>query len=620
MSRSVDSEEHSTEPTGSTGTDGGSFMQYAAQSYQGPPTQPAASTPQMEDQEDEEFSSTDGERDAGDAGPSMLTEAMMFRSSGSLSPKSDVEALLQDTNILEQLQKRAALLDSREYGLKALKEQLLARARADAEALTAEREALGEHMERQRQRLDQQMEDIEERLRQLHAQIRAADERAQQLAAMEEELFQREKHLTHREQQFLSKVQGRAPPSASEPPRSMSDPYTYTYAQETMEVVAVSLLIIAGLTTGVICYLLKAILVPFLFSIVLMYIFKPAVDAVSRPFRLFQCGAHPDRPHALQGAGCLTRLRRCKCVFIPRWLATLLAVALCLALLAVLGFTIARSVAHLQRLRNKYLHGAVILATRVEAILRLLNVDLQNGVMPRVTQLLHKWLLHAASLASECAGQLFIVLVFLAFLLLAPVGLPPPEVEGKPPRKPQSQAWEKINHQVRKYIQIKTLISFAVGLTVWLLWQRLEVECSLILALLTGLANYVPTFGPFVATLFPVPLVLLDPDMDVSSKVLAVVLPLCLHTFVGNFVEPVILGTEFSLHPVTVLLSVAFWGYLWDMAGLILAVPMMASLQIVLANVDYPLARAASNFLAGRVTPAARPAPWAPVSAASKAR
>lgn len=55
---------------------------------------------------------------------------------------------------------------------------------------------------------------------------------------------------------------------------------------------------------GVICYLLKAILVPFLFSIVLMYIFKPAVDAVSRPFRLFQCGAHPDRPHALQGAGC----------------------------------------------------------------------------------------------------------------------------------------------------------------------------------------------------------------------------------------------------------------------------------------------------------------------------
>lgn len=51
-------------------------------------------------------------------------------------------------------------------------------------------------------------------------------------------------------QQFLSKVQGRAPPSASEPPRSMSDPYTYTYAQETMEVVAVSLLIIAGLTTA----------------------------------------------------------------------------------------------------------------------------------------------------------------------------------------------------------------------------------------------------------------------------------------------------------------------------------------------------------------------------------
>eukprot|EP00668_Euglena_longa_P015495 GGOE01019580.1.p1 GENE.GGOE01019580.1~~GGOE01019580.1.p1 ORF type:complete len:629 (-),score=188.07 GGOE01019580.1:200-1921(-) len=572
-------------------------------------------------EEDEDFTShsdTDGEQDITEAGHSTLTEAMLLRSVGSFSPNGDVEALLQDTNILEQLQKRAALLDSREYGLKALKEQLLAQARSDAEALQAEREALGEHMERQRQRLDQQMEDIEERLRQLHAQIRAADERAQQLAALEEELFQREKQLTHREQQFLSKVQGRAPPSASEPPRSMSDPYTYTYAQETMEVVAISLLIIAGLTTGVICYLLKAILVPFLFSIVLMYIFKPVVDVVSRPYHVFLCGPC-SRERSRPGSGCLPRLQHCKCVFIPRWLATLLAVSLCLALLAVLGFTIARSINHLQRLKNKYLHGAVILATQVEVVLRMLNIDLQHGIMPRVTQLLHKWLLHAVNLASECAGQLFIVLVFLAFLLLAPVGLPAPVTEGRPVRKPHSQAWEKINLQVREYIQIKTLISVLVGLTVWIIWQRLGVECSLILALLTGLANYVPTFGPFVATLFPLPLVLLDPDMTVSSKVLAFALPLCLHTFVGNFVEPVILGTRFSLHPVTVLLSVAFWGYLWDVAGLILAVPMMASLQIVLSNVDYPLAQAASCFLAGGVKPASS-TPAAPFSVATKSR
>lgn len=62
-------------------------------------------------------------------------------------------------------------------------------------------------------------------------------------------------------------------------------------------------------------------------------------------------------------------------------------------------------------------------------------------------------------------------------------------------------------------------------------------------------------------------------------------------------------GTKFALHPVTVLLSVAFWGYLWDVAGLILAVPMVASLQIVLANVDYPLAQSISSLLAGQVAP-----------------
>lgn len=49
------------------------------------------------------------------------------------------------------------------------------------------------------------------------------------------------------------------------------------------------------------------------------------------------------------------------------------------------------------------------------------------------------------------------------------------------------------------------------------------------------------TFGPFVATFFPLPLVILNPDMSLSSKVLAFVLPLALHTFVGHFVEPVIM-------------------------------------------------------------------------------
>ena len=98
--------------------------------------------------------------------------------------------------------------------------------------------------------------------------------------------------------------------------------------------------------------------------------------------------------------------------------------------------------------------------------------------------------------------------------------------------------------QIQTYIQIKTLISGLVGLAVWGILHHLGVDCAPILGLLTGFANYIPSVGPFCSTLLPLPLVLLNPDMQMSDKVLAMLLPFLLHTFVGNFVEIKIMVCE----------------------------------------------------------------------------
>lgn len=604
MSRNPE-EEEAAEVTGST--DGDSFLQYVSHSYRKSAHSTGTLTTSQTEEEDETSHDESGAEDPAGRGQG-LTEALL-RQWRDENPQSLSEALRDHPDILAQLQKRAAVLDSWETGLHALKEQLLNGARADAEALSAEREALNAHIEGQRQRLDAQMGEIEDRLRLLHSQILAANEQAQQLGAMEEELFQREKQLAHREQELLARIKGRHPATG---PHDLPDHFMYTYSEDALEVVAISLLIIAGLTTGVICYLLKAILVPFLFSIMLMYIFKPIVDAVSRPYSIFNCGC--SRPLLPSESGCWPRIRRCKCIFVPRWAATVGSVVLCLAVLVGLGFAIAQSVQNLRQMKGKYLHGAMIVATQLEALLRWLKVDLQQGVMPELSTVLQRALLRTLNVASESAGQLFIVLVFLAFLLLAPIGLAPtvhPRADSLTWRKPASKTWDKINVQVRKYIQIKTLISALVGIAVWTVWRFLQVDCALLLALLTALANFIPTFGPFMASVFPLPLVILDPYLPFTSKALALALPLAIHMFVGSFLEPTILGTKFALHPVTVLLSVAFWGYLWDVAGLILAVPMVASFQIILANVDYPLAQATSCFLAGRLSGSASSVPAA---------
>ena len=52
----------------------------------------------------------------------------------------------------------------------------------------------------------------------------------------------------------------------------------------------------------------------------------------------------------------------------------------------------------------------------------------------------------------------------------------------------------------------------------------------------------------------------------------------------GNFVEPKIMGKGTNLSPVSVLVSIAFWGMIWGVVGMILAVPVMAVVVIVLSQ------------------------------------
>ncbi len=83
------------------------------------------------------------------------------------------------------------------------------------------------------------------------------------------------------------------------------------------------------------------------------------------------------------------------------------------------------------------------------------------------------------------------------------------------------------------------------------------------------------------------------------------VLPGIVHLAIGNLVEPRLMGRGLELHPVTVLLSLAFWGLLWGVMGMVLAVPIVAVLKIVLSrlNTTRPLGQLLAGHLPGTERP-----------------
>lgn len=81
---------------------------------------------------------------------------------------------------------------------------------------------------------------------------------------------------------------------------------------------------------------------------------------------------------------------------------------------------------------------------------------------------------------------------------------------------------------------------------------------------------------------------------------LVIVLPGLVQFGIGNVLEPKIMGDSLDLHPVTVLLTLIFWGLLWGPVGMLLATPITAVLRLVLAR--FETTRPIGDLLAGTFT------------------
>src|SRR5262249_45257866 len=100
-----------------------------------------------------------------------------------------------------------------------------------------------------------------------------------------------------------------------------------------------------------------------------------------------------------------------------------------------------------------------------------------------------------------------------------------------------------------------------------------------------------------VAVSLPIVLSFLQYADEPWKPLLITLLLLLVQRVVDNFIEPRLAGHKLGLSPLIVLLSLAFWGWLWGVVGLILAVPLTVIGKISRENIrkTKPLATLTSN-------------------------
>jgi predicted PurR-regulated permease PerM len=75
------------------------------------------------------------------------------------------------------------------------------------------------------------------------------------------------------------------------------------------------------------------------------------------------------------------------------------------------------------------------------------------------------------------------------------------------------------------------------------------------------------------------------------------VILIVIDTVIGNVLEPKMMGQGLGLSPLVVLFSLIFWGWLWGIPGMILAVPLMAVIKIICGNI--PALQSIAEMMSG---------------------
>lgn len=141
-----------------------------------------------------------------------------------------------------------------------------------------------------------------------------------------------------------------------------------------------------------------------------------------------------------------------------------------------------------------------------------------------------------------------------------------------------------IHRQVQKYIVIKTLMSLANGLIVWVILTAFGVDFAAVHGFLAFVLNFIPNFGSFIAAALRVLLTFVQ--FGTPWIALAVlVTTVGADTLLGSFLEPRLMGRELDLSPLVVFFALVFWGWLWGVPGMVLAVPITGVVKIVCDNV-----------------------------------
>ncbi len=326
-----------------------------------------------------------------------------------------------------------------------------------------------------------------------------------------------------------------------------------------------SVMVIATVAIAFALAYTKPVMVPFVLAVFITYVVSPLVDILIEKF---------------------------KC---PSGLAVFITLMVVATLMTLLGLLISTSVRGILENEALYRDRLATLAAQLFAFLDRtglpIGADLEQSTQDMINSIRElpvvNWVGRAAGTMFGLLTNGFLVLIFVIYMLI-----------GKNPAQQKKGIYLEIDVKVRRYLAIKMIVSASTGLAVGLILWAFDLDLALVFGVLAFLLNFIPSVGSVIATLLPVPIALIQFESSLAVAGVFLV-PGIVQVGVGNVVEPLVMGEGLDLHPVTILMSLIFWGLLWGIVGMLLATPIMAVLKIIFSRLE--ITQPIAELFAGRL-------------------
>ncbi len=198
--------------------------------------------------------------------------------------------------------------------------------------------------------------------------------------------------------------------------------------------------------------------------------------------------------------------------------------------------------------------------------------------------LVDRLMVQTPELAISTVTMLILLYFFLAYdgVFLAKLIKLMPTLSDK--KRAVSIAHE-IEGQVSRYLFTVTVINCCLGVAVGTAVGLLGMQNPVMWGVLVAILNFIPYLGALTGIIC----MTLAAILSFPSVGYALLFPaayLVLATLEGNFITPMVMGRSLTLNPVLVLLSLTFWGWMWGIVGIVLAVPILAAFKIFCSHIE----------------------------------